>query len=141
MIFSLCVIIDQIVKFFIELNRPKVKLIPNFFEITYAENTGAIFGLAQGTNYILMLFAIIIIFIILMYMRKNVNSYSIKYKLWQLVLAGGIGNLIDRLFRGFVVDFILLKPFGIFNFADVYIVFGVGFLLLLELYDLKKEKG
>lgn len=64
---------------------------------------------------------------------------SLQEKGFMLILAGGIGNLIDRIFRGFVVDFISLKWVGIFNFADMCIVIGVIFIIILEIMESLKN--
>ena len=54
-----------------------------------------------------------------------------------MILAGGIGNLIDRLYRGYVIDYVYIKPFGVCNFADFIIVLGA----IMLLYELKNGRG
>lgn len=130
----LCVImlfIDQLIKYFIYANRPDIILIPGYVNIKYAQNTGTLFGIAQGSNNILIISSLIIILLIFIIMRK-MDKYSIKRKLWQLILAGGIGNLIDRIFRGFVIDYVSIKFFGVCNLADFCIVIGVVCLVIIE---------
>ncbi len=58
-----------------------------------------------------------------------------------MILAGGIGNLIDRLYRGYVIDYVYIKPFGVCNFADFIIVLGAIMLLIEGLYELKNGRG
>lgn len=72
-------------------------------------------------------------------MKKNVPKKTLQEKGFLLILSGGIGNLLDRIFRGFVVDFISLKWVGIFNFADMYIVIGVIFIIILEITESLKN--
>lgn len=139
----LCIVmllIDQIIKQFVYINRPQIILIPRWLEITYAENTGTLFGMAQGSNLILIILALIIISLILYIIFKKTKKYSFDRKLWQLILAGGISNLIDRIFRGFVIDYVSLKFFGVCNIADFCIVFGVILLALNEIKNLKGNK-
>lgn len=139
----LCVVmllIDQIIKQFVYINRPQIILIPRWFEITYAENTGTLFGMAQGSNLILIILALIIISLILYIIFKKTKKYSFDRKLWQLILAGGISNIIDRIFRGFVIDYVSLKFFGVCNIADFCIVSGVILLTLNEIRNLKGNK-
>ena len=132
------ILIDQLIKYYIYINRPQITIIPKWLGITYAENTGTLFGMAQGSNLILIAAAIIIISLILFIIFKKTKKYSFERKLWQLILAGGISNLIDRIFRGFVIDFVSLKFFGVCNIADFCIVAGV---LLLTIHEIKNLKG
>ena len=59
-----------------------------------------------------------------------------KKVLWQFIIAGGVGNLIDRIFRGFVVDYVQLKFFGVFNLADAFIVISSVLVIFLEIREL-----
>lgn len=133
------VILDQITKYFANRYRPSFDVIGEFLKIDYVENTGTIFGLFENSNLIFIVLALILCIIISVYMKFNIPKKSLKEKGLLLILAGGVGNLIDRIFRGFVVDFISLKWVGIFNFADSYIVIGAIFLLFLELKEFLKN--
>lgn len=138
MLCIIMILIDQLIKYYIYINRPQITIIPKWLGITYAENTGTLFGMAQGSNIILIAAAIIIISLILFIVFKKTKKYSLERKLWQLILAGGIGNLIDRIFRGFVIDYVSLKFFGVCNIADFCIVFGVILLIIREIKTIKK---
>ena len=95
----------------------------HFFIINYQENYGAAFSLFQGQLLIFIPVAILVILLIFFYYNK------VKYKIALLFILGGtIGNLIDRIFLGFVRDFIDLKIWPIFNKADFATVIGVAIL-------------
>lgn len=138
MLFIIFLILDQLIKYYIFMNKPQIVLISDWLEITYAENTGTIFGMAQGTNIIFAIISIIIIFIAIYIILKTTKKNSYKRNLWQLILAGGVSNLIDRIFRGFVIDYVSLKFFGVCNLADFLIVIGV---ILLAIKELKENKN
>ena len=116
------VLIDQLSKLLI-INK-KITIIPNFLNFTYTENTGGAFSL--GRNYIILAISLILIIGIVIYLVKNKSKIT-SYIPFVLIIAGSIGNLIDRIFRGFVVDFIDVNLFNFpnFNIADICIVFGI----------------
>lgn len=135
----LLVLLDQLTKLYIYNIKPSFDIIDNFLRLQYTQNTGTIFGLFENSNLIFILLAITLCIIIALYVKKNVKHKSLQEKGFLLILSGGIGNLLDRIFRGFVVDFISLKWVGIFNFADMYIVIGVVFIIILELMESLKN--
>lgn len=133
-IFSLIIIaIDFIIKRIVLNFVTNICIIPNFFYLTLAKNTGAAFSLLENK----IIFFIIIAFIVIYYIFK----YSIKEdidKLEQvsyiLLIGGIIGNLIDRVIYGYVVDYlrfiIFSYNFPIFNLADICITIGAIFLII-----------
>ena len=140
MLCIIMILIDQLIKYYVFINQPKAILIPEWLSIYYAQNTGTLFGMAQGSNSILIITSIIIIAIILVIIFKGTTKYSKKRKLWQLILAGGISNLIDRIYRGFVIDYVSLKFFGVCNIADFCIVIGIVLLAIVELKELITDR-
>lgn len=130
-----CVLVDQAFKiiFFKTLDK-NIMVIPNLMELVMVYNRGAAFGILQDNRWIFISFTILAIFcFIYIIFIKEVNS-----KLFIIssvfVVGGGIGNLIDRIFRGFVIDYIKLSFFPpVFNFADICISIG-GVLLLVYVY-------
>ena len=124
------VIIDQLSKMLI-INK-KIPVIPNFLEFNYTQNTGGAFGIGR-INFILIISVLIIIGIIVFLIKEN--KRIINYIPFVLLLSGSIGNLIDRFFRGYVIDFIDINilDFPNFNIADISIVFGVIVLLYIIL--------
>lgn len=139
MIIVLLIIIDQLSKWFANMYKPSFDVIGDFLQIQYTENTGTIFGLMQNTNAIFIVLGIVLCVFIGIYMKYKVPRESTIEKCFILILAGGVGNIIDRIFRGFVVDFISLKWVGIFNFADSYIVLGVLFIIFMEIREIFKD--
>lgn len=133
------VIIDQLSKILM-INKEFI-IIPNLLKFSYVENTNGAFGV--GTKYIVLLFSIIITIGIIIYLLKE-NKKINNYIPYILILFGSIGNLIDRIFRGYVIDFININIFNFptFNLADIAIVLGTS-LLIFEIikinFKIKKQ--
>ena len=130
-IFSIAIIVvlvDQITKFLIKINfelNQALPIIKSIFHLTYIQNTGAGFGILKSQTLILIFISLIVIGVILYY----ISSIKEKEKLLQIlvgfVLGGTIGNLIDRLTYGFVIDFLDFQIWPIFNAADSFVTMGV----------------
>lgn len=122
--------IDQLTKLFVILFKDKlpIVLIKNVLEITYCENRGIAFGMGAGATVTITIITALIMIMILALINKNYNKIDKKLLFGGvLLISGGIGNFLDRVFRFYVVDFIYFKPidFPVFNFADICIVIGV----------------
>ena len=142
---------DQIIKYFILLYlKPvgSVGAINGFLEWDYVENTGAAFGSFSGNTALLsVITAVIIIAGIAAIILKKINNKFLLVTA-TVIIAGGLGNLIDRIFRGYVVDFIkvLFIDFPVFNFADILVTCGSFMLIIYLIIDIykdsrKKSKG
>ena len=142
---------DQIIKYFILLYlKPvgSVGAINGFLEWNYVENTGAAFGSFSGNTALLSIItAVIIIAGIAAIILKKINNKFLLVTA-TIIIAGGLGNLIDRIFRGYVVDFIkvLFIDFPVFNFADILVTCGSFMLIIYLIIDIykdsrKKSKG
>lgn len=134
-VFSL---IDQVSKYLvINYLYKDITIIKNFFSLIYTKNNGAAFSILTGKRLFLIIVTILIIAMIIYYIKKNNIKDKINIIAFSLVLGGSIGNLIDRLIRGYVVDFISVKIFNynfpIFNIADSFICIGVFILVLTSL--------
>ena len=133
-IIAILVLIDQLTKLYaINVIKPQrfVSVIDNFYYFTYVENRGAAFGMMQNKQ----LFFIIITVVIFAVLGYVLVKYKIEGKLFYtatvLIFAGGIGNLIDRIFRGYVVDFLQFSFFPpVCNLADYYITVGAVMLII-----------
>lgn len=136
--------VDQIVKHFILLLlKPvgSVTLIPGWLEFSYVENTGAAFGLLKNQTWFLLLAtaAVSIAIVVLLYRYRKHTFFS--YSTSALLLAGGIGNLLDRLFYGYVVDYIHVMFFPyVFNFADCCVTVGAVLFVIHCLISAKNEE-
>lgn len=139
-IFSLIIIIiDFIIKLFALNNITNICVIPNFFYLTLAKNTGAAFSLLENQTIFFILIGVLVIFYIFNYLIKD--KMSTLEKILYIFLTGGIiGNLIDRIIYGYVVDYLRFiifdYNFPIFNLADICITIGV---ILLIINMLRKE--
>ena len=133
------IILDQMVKWFVVGNlssTDSIVVIPHILNFIYVKNTGAAFSIFSDKTAVLG--AISILFCIAVtaywYMKKP-KSTLLKFSL-SLLLAGAFGNAIDRILRGFVVDFIeaTFIKFPVFNIADISITFGTVFLMIYLLF-------
>ena len=115
----------------------RITVIPGVFYLTYLENTGAAFGLFQGRAFALGIVSIVILsFVLYLLLSGKVSGRAIIWGL-SLVLAGGVGNLIDRMTRGFVIDYLdfsALFGFPIFNLADCFVVIGTVLMMIHILF-------
>lgn len=131
---------DQVIKFFAAQMPLGVAhpLLPGM-SWTYIQNTGMSFGLFQGNNAMLIWISIII-FGLLVYWYDTFKTTLSQIAYW-LIIAGLFGNLVDRVFRGFVVDMISVGTFPVFNIADSAITIAVVLLLIDELRLIRTKKN
>lgn len=140
-------IIDQATKY-IALTKLKplgsVTFIDGFMDFTFVENRGAAFGILNGRVWLLLVIAAVICIVIIAAMIKMPNTKEYKWLKWSLmlILAGAIGNVADRLFRGYVVDFFEFTfiKWPVFNMADIYVVIGTLVMAVLVLFVIKDDK-
>lgn len=145
----LLVVIDQVSKYIVSrinsINSLHFVVIDGFFNITYAENEGAAFSILQGKRIYFIIITFVVIIGLVIYLLKE-NVKGIEKICLILIMAGAIGNLIDRIIHGYVIDFLDFNIFGydfpIFNVADSYITIGVILFILNELMKgNKKDAG
>lgn len=123
------------------MNQKAFVLIENVFELNYLENRGAAFGMLQNKQYIFAFTGTMMLLLILYVLIKiPMNKRYFLLELCALLLASGaIGNMIDRMSQGYVVDFFyfVLINFPIFNVADIYVTVSciVGAILILFVYS------
>ncbi|MBQ6860201.1 MAG: signal peptidase II [Clostridia bacterium] len=139
MLFFTALLIDQIVKYFVVKSDLFIPILKGWFNFIYVKNTGGMYGMLENNNMLFISISIIVIIFILLFLFFTRKSSKAQTYLWQLVLAGGVSNLCDRMFRGFVVDYIQLKFFGVFNLADACIVLGIIAILLIEIKEFFKR--
>lgn len=131
---GLIIVIDQLIKMqVVNYIKPigEMVVIPSFFKISYVENKGAAFGVLQGFKYFFVVVSIVMIaiFVYFMFIKKITNKLFLGSSV--LILGGGIGNLIDRLVLGYVIDYIKVSFFPpVCNFADYCISLGAILLFI-----------
>ena len=145
-------IADQVSKLLVLKNLSlgqSISLFP-YFDLTLVFNTGVAFSLfSEGGNLgrwiLVFLVLLVLLYLAFVLLKENLNDFESLSLL--LILGGGIGNLIDRTFRGHVIDFIHIYyenySFYVFNFADTYITIGVIIYLIgmIDQYKNKKNKN
>lgn len=146
----LIIAFDQITKYFASARLGDghiARLIPHIAQLHYAENTGMAFSMFTGARWIFVALTIIVCLGVLYYLFSNKCKSLWLYWSLGVVVSGGIGNLIDRILYGFVVDFIepIFIDFAIFNIADCAVTLGaivlIGYLVVDVFVTAKKEKG
>lgn len=119
------ILIDQTSKILINnLVKEDIKIIPNLFTITKLENEGLAFGINKKNlgNIGISLIVLVVIFNYLFSQKDRMKTKTVVFM--SFIISGGISNIIDRIFKGAVFDFIKIGDFPVFNFADMFIVIG-----------------
>ena len=126
------IIIDQFIKAVVIYKMhlyDSYTLIKDFLDINLVHNTGAAFSLLQGGRVFLIAVAILVVVLVTIYIYNSEYVDGSRILVYGLLLGGIIGNLVDRIIRGYVVDYISFTIFNykfpVFNFADICIVFAV----------------
>lgn len=109
-------------------------IIKDFFYITYVRNTGAAWSILANNIWLIIIVSLVIISVIILYIYKNRPKAKFEVVGYSLILGGAIGNFLDRIVYGYVIDFLDFYIFGydypIFNLADIFIVLGVILLVI-----------
>ena len=132
--------LDQWVKFEIVKNIQlgEVKpFIPKILSLTYLRNTGAAFSILENQQWLFAVITLVVIGAAIWYLSKHIKGSAWLLSGLSLIIAGGIGNFIDRMRQGFVVDMFQLDfiNFAIFNVADSYLTIGVMVLVVMMLKE------
>lgn len=147
-IFAVSIISDQLTKMWavnVLKNGESIKLIGNFLRFTYAENKGAAFSILQNQMVFFIITTVIMLAVLAYIYFKTKNITQLSKLSIAMVAGGAIGNFIDRLRLGYVVDFIDVRfgsfyNFPIFNIADSFVVCGTILMIILILFN-KFEKS
>ncbi len=112
------------------------------FRFRYVENTGAAFSVFSDSTAVLTVFTVLVIILCLFVLMARKNKSLFVSACLIMIVAGGIGNVIDRIMNGYVVDFIepLFMKFAVFNVADCFITVSAVLLICYEIYALIQEK-
>ena len=141
------VILDQVTKYIVVANMAlgeSVEFIPGIFRFTYIQNDGAAFGSLDNARWIFMIASTVAIIAILVYLFWKRPQNKLLLSALTLICSGGVGNMIDRVFLGYVVDFFDFCAFPklwkwVFNVADVFVCVGAGLLALWLILDIIKD--
>jgi len=148
LIFIVFLAIDQITKYFAVAflqGNSSVHLIGNFLRFTYVENRGAAFGILQNQRLFFIISTVVLVAFLIYMIIFNKKVTTVTKLTLSLILSGAIGNFIDRLRLGYVIDFVDVRfgdfyDFPVFNVADSCLVVGVIILVILILFN-KFEKS
>ena len=135
---------DQLIKYFVLTYLKPIGeklVIPSVLRFTYVENDGAMMGLFGGKAQVMMWITVVIIAALLVLLMMKKIKFGFNYCCLVAIIAGGIGNLIDRFRLGFVVDYIdvLFVKFYVFNFADCLITVGAFLIIGYQIYEIIRE--
>ena len=143
----LLIIADQISKIAaLKILKPlsSVVILKNIFSLSYVENRGAAFGMMQNSRWIFIVVTTVAILALIVYRFKFKPKGFIVNSALCMLLAGAVGNMIDRVFRGYVIDMLEVTfiSYPVFNLADCFVVIGAILLCIyiLFIYDDTKEK-
>ena len=144
----LALIVDQAVKYWTTVNivvdTGEAKLIPGLVHLANIHNTGAAFSFLEGARWFFVILCILFCLLVIYVLVKNIVSHRLARWMAVVVMAGAIGNCIDRIVCGYVVDMfefdflIFGKPFPVFNVADIYITLGAIIFCLCILLEKPK---
>lgn len=144
---AIIIIVDQITKWVVVKNMElyeQITIVKDFFYFTSHRNKGAAWGILEGKMIFFYIVTTIVVIGVIYYMQKYARNDKLLAISLSFVLGGAIGNFIDRLFRGEVVDFLDFIIFGydfpIFNVADSSLVVGVTLILIATFIDEKQKK-
>ena len=140
-----CLIIDQLSKILV-INtldfEVQNSIIPSFFSLTYIKNYGAAWGIFSNGTIVLAVLSLLFLFFAVKYVFELKSANTLSIISYGMLLGGVTGNLIDRLFRGCVIDFLSFNIFSynfpIFNVADCFIVISIIFIIIEMLIEYKK---
>ncbi|MCI7814250.1 MAG: signal peptidase II [Lachnospiraceae bacterium] len=144
---SLLILLDQLTKWlaarFLKGGSDLV-VIPNVFELHYLENVGVAFGILKNRQWLPITFAAIIaVGFFVAYCKTSLKKQFLPLRISMIgIISGAIGNMIDRIWHGYVIDFayISLIDFPVFNLADCYIVLSIILLAILVLFVYHEEE-
>ncbi len=126
------VVLDQATKFVVRANMSAGQSIPviaNIFHLTFVKNTGGVWGFFKGQSMFLVWLSIMAIGALLYFW----DQFELPEIMQSVILAGVVGNLIDRIFLGYVIDFFDFRIWPVFNFADSFITLSIIYILYLEI--------
>lgn len=147
---KLLLVTDQYIKYIVDLklkDSPAVVVIKNVLQLNYLENDGAMLGMMGGKTTLMTVLAVVCVIVMIAVVFTGIIRDRVDYWCVLLMISGGLGNIVDRIFRGYVIDYIevLFIDFYIFNFADCLITVAAFVLIFYQLWliyrDTKNKKA
>lgn len=138
------IVLDQVSKI-LTVNlipfRESIPIIKNFFSLTHIVNYGAAWGMLDNARWVFISISTVAIIAMLIYLYLGFAQNTLYEVSLAIIISGGIGNMIDRLGRGYVVDMLSADfiDFPVFNVADSFVCVGAGMLILALILDIVKE--
>ena len=137
---------DQIVKYLVSVNigvGETAFSVLNIFDITYVQNQGAAYSVLSGRTVVLSVISVVFCIAVAVFWIKKKPSNTLLCTSLSLLFAGALGNGIDRIFRGYVVDYINLTfiNFPVFNIADIGVTVGAALFILYIIFFDKEDKN
>ena len=138
------VLLDQITKYIVRATMSVGESIPvlgDFFQLTFVKNSGAAFSMLSGARTLLVLLPVLVVAGALVYFYRHPGKHWLFYTAWSMIIAGGIGNLIDRAFFGWVTDMLDFSIFPpVFNVADIGVTVGCALFMIYIFVEERLQK-
>ncbi len=138
---------DQITKLLVSSNfevGQSLHIIDGVLDFTYVQNRGAAFGMFANQRWIFLIATVVLLAAIIIFWARGFITHFTGKIAAVLIIAGGVGNMIDRIMLGYVVDFIDISPlfnFAVFNVADCCVCVGAAFLAIYILFFAEDKKS
>lgn len=137
--------LDRVSKYLVHFHCKKddYVIINDFLEITYLENYGGAFGILNNQRFFFIFISVLFICLIIFFLCILPNNHRLNaFQIWlTFMVSGTIGNMLDRIIYGYILDFIYIPKinFPVFNLSDVWITFGAFFTIIIVLFKLKEK--
>lgn len=142
---AVIILVDQLSKVAIRMTMhvgESIEVLGDFFRITYIRNSGAAFSMLSGERLLLVAVPVIVVLGALFYFHRHRDKHWTFYTAWSMIIAGGIGNLIDRIVFGWVTDMFNFSIFPpVFNVADIGVTLGCALFVYYTLMEERLQKS
>lgn len=138
------ILVDQVSKLLVAAKLPfgvKIPIIGNFFSLEYIHNEGAAWSILSGRVGLLLIVTVIVTIVIAFFLYKTPKEQKLLRFSYALLIAGAVGNIIDRVRLGYVIDFFSFPNFPVFNVADCCVTVSIALIIIITLSDMKKESA
>lgn len=136
------ILLDQLIKYFVSTNMflgQSIPVLPQIFHLTYIQNPGAAFGILENQRYLFILIAAVLIVAVIYFYKKIIQLSKLFQVGIALLFGGAIGNMIDRIFIGRVIDYMDFRIWPVFNLADIAIVSGCAIIAFNLLFTTERS--